>query len=673
MTVTAPAGAASSDQAALARPRILCVDDEPQVLDGMRDTLGRRYDITTADSGIRAISELRLNGPFDVVISDMRMPLMDGARFLTTAFGIAPDTTRIVLTGYAEVDSAIAAVNSGSIFRFLVKPCAPDDLLAAIDAGVAQYQLINTERVLLEKTLLGTVDALLQVLAYASPSSFGATERIRKRTLDLLTEIGVKPDWQIELACKLCMIGNTSLGLELAEKHYTGARVDLKEKAKINNIGAATDRLLAGIPRLEVVREYLGVALGSPRGLAEQPIQARALRTVIAFDRFVARGLEPSHALDALKNEKEHGEDVLEGIAKALGAGVHGLIVVPVAVQALELGQLFAQDVKSTAGHLLVTHLQPTTEHLIERLKRMAVLETIEYKTIQMLVTPNSSAARAASRYEDVAPEPVGLPLAFGCAARMALTLRFGAAGEAIEVERASQHAVEVIGDLDLTIAEIARVTITYPENVVEVAANKSLAPTGSTGFHSRDSKEVERTKPTGPTPELVWEAVSKRLAEELNEKVFAKWFGPVRALELAEQELVLAVPDEESRDWIGEHYAALLAVEVRTAADNRHTVRLVVKEPDPEAEGVVYTPTVTVEAVIALSVSFGEGYELTALEPGEKLRLTLSGDVDLDIVDVARLTVHVEIPEPEVEVVEEGADAAAAVGPADTAPAPAA
>ena len=73
----APAGVPAGDQAAPARPRILCVDDEPQVLDGMRDTLGRRYDITTADSGIRAISELRLNGPFDVVISDMRMPLMD--------------------------------------------------------------------------------------------------------------------------------------------------------------------------------------------------------------------------------------------------------------------------------------------------------------------------------------------------------------------------------------------------------------------------------------------------------------------------------------------------------------------------------------------------------------------------------------------------------------------
>jgi CheY-like chemotaxis protein len=628
------------------KPRILCVDDEPMVLEGLLDTIGRRYDVTTADSGIKAISELRLNGPFEVVISDMRMPLMDGAKFLTSAKTIAPDTTRMVLSGYAEVDAAIAAVNSGSIFRFLVKPCKPDDLIPAIDAAARQYRLINSERVLLEQTLAGAVTALTQVLSFTSPVSFGATDRIRKRTLDLLTELGVEPDWQIELACNLCMIGNVSLGEELSEKLFSGARIDLKEKALVGNVHRVTDGLLAGIPRLETVRSYLAAALGSPRGLADQPVQARALRLVIAFDRFVQRGMEPTHALDALKNEKEHGEDVLTGIAKSLGAGVHGLIVVPVAIHGIEPGQLFAQDVKSTSGHLLVTHLQPATESMIQRLKKMSEMETIEYKTIQMLVQPNSAAARAASRYEKADAGPVGLPLAFGIDARMVLALQFDGSETPVEVERDARHEAQIVGDLAFTITDIARVTVTYPENVVEVVdAAPKLGPSGSKGFHTRAVKEVEKPKPTGPTADEAWGWILTKLKEELNEKTFARWFTHVRPLELTGGALVLAVPDDESLNWINDHYLALILAELHTVVTSDLTIRLEVREPEPEAEKV-YTPTVTVEALIGITVSFGEGYELTALEQGEALRHTLTGDVDVDIIDVARLTVGVVVPE---------------------------
>lgn len=632
------------------KPRVLCVDDDPMVLEGLVDTIGRRYDVTTADSGIKAISELRLHGPFEVVISDMRMPLMDGAKFLTSAKGIAPDTTRIVLSGYAEVDAAIAAVNSGSIFRFLVKPCNPADLIAAIDAAARQYRLINSERVLLEQTLAGTVTALMQVLSFTSPVSFGATERIRKGTLGLLRELGIEPDWQVELACKLCMIGNVSLGDELAEKLYTGARIDLKEKALVGNVHRVTDGLLSGIPRLETVRQYLMAALGSPRGLADQPIEARALRLVIAFDRFVARGMEPTHALDALRNEKEHGEDVLEGIAKSLGAGVHGLIVVPVAIHGLEVGQLFAQDVKSTSGHLLVAHLQEATESLIERLKKMAELETIEYKTIQMLVQPNSAAARAASRFQKEEAAPTGLKIAVGVDARMGLSLALAGSDAPVDVERDGHHAVELTGDLDVTIADIARVTVTYPENVVEVVAEApKLGPTGSKGFHTRAVKEAEPLKPSGPSADEAWAWVVTKLKEELNEKAFARWFTNVRPVELTGGALVLAVPNDESRTWIESHYGALLVAELRTMTGGEQTVRLEVREAEPEVVHV-YTPTVTVEALIGVTVSLGDGYQPTTLEPGESLRQTLSGDVAVDIVDVARIAVAVVVPEEPAE-----------------------
>ena len=95
------------------RSRVVCVDDEPQVLSGLSLHLRRRYDVETATSGAAGLELLARQPQAAVVISDMRMPGMNGAEFLAKASVQHPHTTRILLTGYAEVDAAIAAVNKG--------------------------------------------------------------------------------------------------------------------------------------------------------------------------------------------------------------------------------------------------------------------------------------------------------------------------------------------------------------------------------------------------------------------------------------------------------------------------------------------------------------------------------------------------------------------------------
>jgi len=122
-------------------PRVLCVDDEPMLLAALKTSLHRRYDVTTAEGGLEALHLLRERGPFTVVISDFRMPGMDGARFLARARDVAPDTVRILLTGQAGLEDAIEVVNQGYIFRFLTKPCPPQVLLAAIENAVDQARL----------------------------------------------------------------------------------------------------------------------------------------------------------------------------------------------------------------------------------------------------------------------------------------------------------------------------------------------------------------------------------------------------------------------------------------------------------------------------------------------------------------------------------------------------
>ncbi len=125
--------------------KILLVDDEPSVLLALKRQLHREFDTSMALSGDEGLALLEREGPFAVVVSDMRMPRMDGVQFLATAKERAPDSVRIMLTAASDQRTAIEAVNHGSIFRFLTKPCSPEALREALTAGIEQHQLITAE------------------------------------------------------------------------------------------------------------------------------------------------------------------------------------------------------------------------------------------------------------------------------------------------------------------------------------------------------------------------------------------------------------------------------------------------------------------------------------------------------------------------------------------------
>src|ERR1700733_9825090 len=108
-----------------AKPRVLCVDDDSNILCALRGTLRREWDVTTALSAAAGIKAIDTYGPFAVVVSDLQMPGVDGIEFLRWVAIRTPDTSGILLSGAANLASAIAAVNAGYVFRFLTKPCPP--------------------------------------------------------------------------------------------------------------------------------------------------------------------------------------------------------------------------------------------------------------------------------------------------------------------------------------------------------------------------------------------------------------------------------------------------------------------------------------------------------------------------------------------------------------------
>jgi DNA-binding NtrC family response regulator len=130
----------------VARPRVLCVDDEPYVLAALSNTLRRRFDITTAGNGDAGLKTLAERGPFAIVISDFAMPGMNGAEFLAHARAAAPSTVRVLLTGHANMEAVVAAVNDGRIFKVLSKPCPPATLISTLEECLEHATLLAVQQ-----------------------------------------------------------------------------------------------------------------------------------------------------------------------------------------------------------------------------------------------------------------------------------------------------------------------------------------------------------------------------------------------------------------------------------------------------------------------------------------------------------------------------------------------
>lgn len=217
-------------------PRVLCVDDEKLVVEGLVLHLRKDYEVHTAFSGDDALRVLKEMGGAAVVVSDMRMPGMDGAMLLHNVMSFYPDTTRILLTGEPGRDAAVAAINKGHILRFLTKPCPPDQVRAAVEAGVIQYRLIKAERSILKETLIGCIQALIDVLAITNPIAFGRASRIKRLAMEFAGALNCTDYWQLEAAAMLSQLGYLSLPGPLVEKLYNGEPLTSAEKTLASGV-----------------------------------------------------------------------------------------------------------------------------------------------------------------------------------------------------------------------------------------------------------------------------------------------------------------------------------------------------------------------------------------------------------------------------------------------------
>ncbi len=299
--------------------RVLFVDDEPLVLEGLRRSVYKEFAADLAEGSEEGLAKLKRNGPYPVVVSDMRMPGMDGAQFLAAVRSASPDSVRVLLTGHSDVKAAARAVNEGQVFRFLTKPVSRETLLATLRSCVAHYHAARLEKDQLKITIealdqldLGTLTALARTIDAKSAWTAGHSERVTDLALKIGHAMGLSAK-SLEIMHRgglLHDIGKIGTPPAILEKPGKLEPDEMQIMREHVRIGVRILEPLTGfreaMPMVAQHHEWFDGS-GYPTGLAGENISlhARILAVADCYDALVSdrpyrKGLPADQALEML-------------------------------------------------------------------------------------------------------------------------------------------------------------------------------------------------------------------------------------------------------------------------------------------------------------------------------------------------------------------------------------
>lgn len=370
--------------------KVLFVDDEPNVLRLLRRVLRGHFDIETAEGGEEALEKMRAGGNYAVVVSDMRMPAMNGVELLEKTRELYPDTVRMMLTGNADQQTAVDAVNHGEIFLFLNKPCEPEHLKQAVARGIRQHELITAERDVLENTLRASIKSMISVLSLTNPTVFGHSMRIRAQVRQLARSMKLDAVWMQESAALLSQLGCVSLDRDLVQRKVSGHRLqddEIEEYAGHASVGAT---LVQGIPRLEEVasairyQEKCYDGSGYPRDDVKGdalPLGARLLKFALDVDALEMSGLSREEVRSRIEvTRHRYDPRVVAAFDEGKASDVRRIPAI-VKLTRLTNDMILADDVRTNQDVLLVAKGQDTNlsvrRHLLNFYARKMIADSV--------------------------------------------------------------------------------------------------------------------------------------------------------------------------------------------------------------------------------------------------------------------------------------------------------
>ena len=325
------------------------------------------------------------------------MPGMNGAEFLSIVRQNHPESVRMLLTGQADMEDTISAVNKGRIFRFLSKPCPPETLGSALNEGMELYRLRFAEKELLEKTLKGTIQLLADVLAIMSPDLFSRSTRVRKLAHDIAKHLCIDNLWKVEVAALLSQIGFIGIPEDIREKYRTGKKLDETESYTFFKHIPTGQKLIQNIPRLEEIADAIalqekhfdGGGYPSQDISGDQiPIISRILKVAQDYELAISLGKSETAAISSMMIlPNRYDPDVLEALKTIFTKENDGYIIKEIRPELVVPGMLLAEGVRTKNDLLLVAERQEISETMCVYIQNFADNNNL-ITPIKILVKP---------------------------------------------------------------------------------------------------------------------------------------------------------------------------------------------------------------------------------------------------------------------------------------------
>lgn len=409
----------------MTRPKILCVDDEPNVLSACKRLLRRAgFDVTTTTEPMD-VGRLVQTEAFAVVVSDQRMPGLEGTDLLEDVRRLSPDTVRILLTGYADVTASIDAINRGAVFRYVTKPWNDDELVGIIQQAADNYRLTVEHRELtqltqaqneelrelnssleqrveertqevrslaqrLDETLSGTTEVLGQLAERHSPTLGNHSRRVAKLALQLgeQLELSSTEMFQLRHGAALHDIGKLGVSPDILAQPRSQL-TDIQRELLDQHVGHG-ESLVSVIPNMEAASRFVRHhhehydGNGFPDQLCREdiPLGARIVAVADAFDNLLNSRdsygeTSPRAALELIRHRSGSWFD--PRVVAALESCVQAKAADGESTQESELeihpddmveGMVLARDLTSCRGLLLLNSDTVLNEESIALIQR---------------------------------------------------------------------------------------------------------------------------------------------------------------------------------------------------------------------------------------------------------------------------------------------------------------
>jgi response regulator RpfG family c-di-GMP phosphodiesterase len=365
--------------------KILMIDDDKDILASYQVNLRKDFIVRIASNANQAMEILKEEADIGVIVTDYKMPDVNGIKLLKMIRQIYPDPIRIMITGFADMQIAVNAVNEGSIFRFLTKPMPTPELKQIIQDALTQYNLKNNEKELLNNTLKGTLKLLIDLISLSIPQSLNIGSQARM----IARKIGVKAGeielWELEVASLLSNIGLLLLPNDIIQKKADGKELTSTEAFVFSNHPELGANLLKHIPRFEKISEAIlhmndNFGSKSDRNVANEsiPLYSRILKVSNDYIQLIQSNKTPLEAYEKmLEMYYQYDPKLLELLLTEVVGSDNNRKIKQIQLMELKGGMVVAKDIVDERETVLFKKDKEITEPIIIRLQQISNVRNI--------------------------------------------------------------------------------------------------------------------------------------------------------------------------------------------------------------------------------------------------------------------------------------------------------